>query len=496
MALNSMKDIAKLLDFHGLLVDKAGNMETSFTGICNNSKEINQGELFICKGLGFKKEYLEGAIKDGATCYVAEMDYNVDLPYVLTKDIRKAQSLIAAAFYDHPYRAFCLTGITGTKGKTTTTYDLEALLSTYAGRPTGLLSTVERFVGDDHMVSHNTTAESLDLEKLFLRAKENNLPYVTMEVSSQAYKQDRVFGLHFNYGVFLNFGEDHISPNEHENLEDYFACKLQLMTHCDTAIICKSTDRFDNIYRVAKAHARKVMVLGLEDESCDLTAINIKKEHLGFTFDVKEKSTGKVYPYSTIQEGRFNIENLLVAICIGSLEGASHQLMAKALERATAPGRMNVVWDEGIRVIVDYAHNKLSFEALFSSLKKDNPSTPIWVVTGTQGERDPQRRIDVGELCGKNADHTIFTADDPGYESLGEICEGLAAAARPFGHGVEIIHDRSRAVEQALINAPEGAIVVLAGKGGEKTQRVCGGYEPYESDVTAAKRVMESGMRK
>ncbi|HKM28650.1 MAG TPA: Mur ligase family protein, partial [Anaerovoracaceae bacterium] len=302
MALNSMKDIAKLLDFHGLLVDKAGNMETSFTGICNNSKEINQGELFICKGLGFKKEYLEGAIKDGATCYVAEMDYNVDLPYVLTKDIRKAQSLIAAAFYDHPYRAFCLTGITGTKGKTTTTYDLEALLSTYAGRPTGLLSTVERFVGDDHMVSHNTTAESLDLEKLFLRAKENNLPYVTMEVSSQAYKQDRVFGLHFNYGVFLNFGEDHISPNEHENLEDYFACKLQLMTHCDTAIICKSTDRFDNIYRVAKAHARKVMVLGLEDESCDLTAINIKKEHLGFTFDVKEKSTGKVYPYSTIQE--------------------------------------------------------------------------------------------------------------------------------------------------------------------------------------------------
>ncbi len=481
----------QLLRQEGLLATPSG-ATVSFTGLSNNSQETAAGDLFICKGYGFKPSYLQMAAERGAVCYLSEEAVaGARIPFLRVTDVRKAQSVLARWFYGVPSSGFVLTGITGTKGKTTTAFDLQAILSAYTGRPTGLISTVERFVGDEHQPSHLTTPESLDLQQLFARARDNGLPYVTMEVSSQAYKVDRVYGQYFDFGIFLNFGEDHVSPREHPTVEDYLACKLRLMENCGTAVICRETACFDRIYATAVQHAQKVCLVGIERNDCDYIARNVSKETFGFSFQVQEKNSAETFTYHLPQEGRFNVENALTAIAVGRELGIPHAVMALALERLQVPGRMNMITGGGLRVLVDYVHNRLSFQAVFDSLKKDYPGAPLYVVAGAPGERAEARRDDIGSLCGANAARVIFTSDDPGFDDPAAICQRMSrAAAQSGGARVDIVIDRTQAVEQIIREAPDGAVVILAGKGHEVTQRVRGQYEPYASDAVVARRAL------
>jgi len=487
--LQSLSEIKKMLFQAGLQAECFG-ADVHIFGLSNNSKEVRKSDLFICKGFGFKPEYLKMAEEKGAVAYLGEHPVSsVTLPFLQVSDVRKAQSLVAKAFYENPSDAFTLVGITGTKGKTTTAYDLKTLLDACTGKETGLLSTIERFVGDEHEPSHLTTPESLDLQQLFVRAKENGLPCVTMEVSSQAYKMERVYGQKFDFGLFLNFGADHICEREHPDLEDYFACKLQLMRACKTAIICRATDRFEQIYTTAKSCAEKVLVIGSEGD-CDYLLCDVVKEAIGFSFTVCQKGFEKSCRYFLPQEGRFNLENALAAITVGHEMGFPHEQMAEALKHVAVPGRMNLLQGGGVRVLVDYAHNKLSFQSLFDSLKKDYPDADLIVVAGAPGERDHARRTDIGELCGKYAKRVIFTSDDPGFDDPQEICLQMAKAAEGGGAEIEICIDRTAAVEKAVGMAKAGDVVILAGKGHEVTQRVRGEYVYYESDAAIAKRML------
>jgi len=480
-----------LLRQEGLLAAGSGR-SACITGLSNNSQAAKAGDLFICKGYGFKPSYLQMAAERGAVCYLAEEAVEgACLPFLRVTDVRKAQSVLARWFYGVPSSSFVLTGITGTKGKTTTAFDLQAILSAYAGRPTGLISTVERFVGDEHQPSHLTTPESLDLQQLFARARDNALPYVTMEVSSQAYKVDRVYGQFFDFGIFLNFGADHVSPREHPTVEDYLCCKLHLMENCHTAVICRETAYFDRVYAAASQHAQKVRLVGIERDDCDYIARNIKKETFGFSFEVQEKGRAETFTFHLPQEGRFNVENALAAIAVGREAGVPLSVMAPALEALRVPGRMNMITGAGLRVLVDYVHNRLSFQAVFDSLKKDYPGAPLYVVAGAPGERAEARRDDIGSLCGANAARVIFTSDDPGFDDPMAICQRMARAAADSGSAqVDIVIDRTAAVEQIIREAPDGAVIVLAGKGHEVTQRVRGQYEPYESDAVVARRAL------
>ena len=481
-----------LLAEHGLLKQPAKE-SVSVLGLSNNSKETKPGDLFICKGFSFKKEYLEMAEQKGAFSAIGEQEIaGSRLPFILVTDIRKAMSLLAKAFYEEPSAHFCLVGITGTKGKTTTAYDLKAIFDAHVGRETGLLSTVERFVGGLHEPSHLTTPESLDLQQLFCVANSHKLPYLTMEVSSQAYKLDRVYGQKFQYGLFLNFGEDHICDHEHSDLEDYFSCKLQLMKNCETAVVCKETDRLEEICSVASRWAKKVLLVGVEDETCDYSASQLQKEQMGFSFLIHEKKSGLIWPCRLSQEGRFNVSNALAAIAVAREEGISPETIQKALENLQVPGRMNLIAGKDLHIFVDYAHNDLSFRALFDSICQDYPEAKRIVVAGAPGERAHSRRKDIGSLCGKYADLAIFTADDPGFEDPLIICKQMEAFAKEAGEAeIRIETDRTKAVEMAVREAPAGSVVILAGKGHEVTQRVRGTYEPYESDAAVARRVLE-----
>ena len=430
---------------------------------------------------------LQKALEAGAACYVAEQPYDNAAPALLVSDVRRALSVLAAEYYGHPAEQLTLIGLTGTKGKTTTTYFIKNILDTALGHRTAVLSTVEMYTGGESTEAHLTTPESLELQQCFADTLAHGIRHLTMEVSSQAYKQQRVYGVPFTVGLFLNLSEDHIGPLEHESFEDYFQCKLQLMKNCKLAVICRGTDRFEEIYAAAKAHAERVLVCG-NDPSCDLWVENIRKETPGFTFTVCDKNSRR--DFRITMEGRFNIENALAAITITRALGLPDDAIAAGIADVSVPGRMNVLQKDGRTVIVDYAHNFLSFTALFRSLKQDYPSAPIKVLCGCPGHKNLKRRVDIGHLCGEYADFVYLTAEDPGFEDPAEICREMAGYIGESHHRCIILPDRAAAVERSIAELAPGEILILAGKGEEDYQKVQGRYDFYESDLAIARRCL------
>ncbi|MBP3501662.1 MAG: UDP-N-acetylmuramyl-tripeptide synthetase [Oscillospiraceae bacterium] len=489
-----MKDaqsLAQELRRHDLLNDSAIPAVT-FTGISNDSRQVKPGDLFICKGYGFKPEYLQMAAERGAVCYMAPQPIEGSaLPCLTVTDVRRAQSLTAQWFYDHPSASLTLIGITGTKGKSTTTCMTHEVMNAVAGRRTGLLSGVEHYVGSDAELPHLTTPESLDFQRMLSLIRDNGLGIATTEISSQAYQVSRVYGEHFDFGVFLNIGPDHISEREHPTMEDYLACKIALLENSETAIICRDTAYFDTVYAAAKAKAKRVLLVGIEQDDCDYIAGDIKRRPTGgYTFTVTERDTGAAYPYSVAMDGLFNISNALVAIAIGRRMQGDPAVIARALSELKVAGRADVYEGGGITVLINYMHNGISCEATLKGIMHDYPGAYITVVQGIAGHRSPQRLQGIGEACGKYADRIFFTADDPGFEDPRDLGNRLAHAAADGKAEITVEPDRTIAVERAILEAPEGSVVVLGGKGPEDTQCVGNEYVYYESDPAITKRML------
>ncbi len=490
----SFRRMVEALEQEGLLSEYSCPEELfdhDYTYLSYNSADVKENTFFICKGVAFKEEYLRDALRKGAGAYIAQSPYEgVEAPYIQVNDIRKAMSLVSILFYGQAYKALKVVGLTGTKGKTTTTYFVKNILDQLCGKRSGVLSTVEVYTGVEDHDAHLTTPESPDLQKHFAQCRESGIPYLTMEVSSQAYKMQRVYGMDFDVGMFLNLGEDHVGPLEHESAEDYFQCKLQLMKHCKCAVINRGSDRFEEIYESAKAHAERVIVFGMEkSEECDYWVSDIVKEEIGFSFLVHGKD-GYEKQFKISMAGRFNVENALAAFCAAKALNADDESIAAGLYRSEAKGRMNLFVKDGITVIVDYAHNFMSFSKLYESLKLDYPGQPIKVVVGCPGGKNYHRRRDIGQLSGQNADFMYLTAEDPGFEDVCEICREIASYLEPYKTPYAIIEDRALAVETAIHEAQRGDVIILAAKGEEIYQKVRGKYEPYESDLAIVKRLM------
>lgn len=501
----SIKQAVELLEQDGLLVGydcPPQLLEHRFSHLSYSSADVTPDTFFICKGATFKEEYLRDAIAKGAGVYLAQSLYEgVDCPHILVSDIRKAMSLVSIAFYQKAYRNFRVVGLTGTKGKTTTTYFMKNILDAFcrrnpqlcAAQKSAVLSTVEVDTGIEHHEAHLTTPESPDLQRYFAQTRDSGLPFLTMEVSSQAYKLSRVYGMDFDIGMFLNIGEDHIGPLEHTDFEDYFSCKLQLMEHCRTAIVNREMDHAQRVLEHARAHAQRVLTFGkletadLDDDDCWILR-DIQKEEQGFTFTT---SHGLAQDSWRIRmAGRFNVENALAAILAAKALGVDDQSIREGLLQNEVQGRMNLFEKDGVTVLVDYAHNFLSFQKMYESLKADYPGQRIVVVVGCPGGKAQLRRRDIGTLSGQNADYLYLTAEDPQFEDVRSICEEIASFVKPYGTPYEIIEDRAQAVEKAITTAQKGDVIVLAAKGEEVYQKVRGEYVYYESDLAIAKRLL------
>ena len=434
-------DYINILKTNGLLVSYNCGEETDIKGLTYDSNEAAAGTLFVCKGAAFKEQYLKDAAAGGAVIYVSEKLYpDVDIPYIQVNDIRRSMPFLADLFFDSAFKKMRLTGITGTKGKSTTAYYIKTILDLYEksvkGPETAISSSIDMYDGLKRYESHITTPESIELFRHFKNAADSGIDFFTMEVSSQALKYNRVDLVNFDIGIFMNISEDHISPIEHPDFEDYFASKLRIFAQTKTALICTDSDHFERI-KDASAASEKVITFGTKPGS-DIYGYNIRKIDDEIHFNVKCDRFDREFVLT--MPGLFNVENALAAIAAALCYDIPEDIIYDALRVARSKGRMELFSsnDKKVIAIVDYAHNKLSFEKLFESVLAEYPGRRIVTIFGCPGKKALLRRSQLGTLSGKYSDIVYLVPEDPGDEPAELISKEIAGYVTAEGCPYEI----------------------------------------------------------
>ena len=327
----------KLLLRHNCTLDTAKH---AVNHVAYDSNRTVRNTLFICKGAGFREAYLHDAVRRGAFAYISEVEYNVQVPCLLVSDVKKALALAASIFYENPAKDLCLIGITGTKGKSTTAYYIKYILDDYMrelGKPeTGIISSIDTYDGVIKEESRLTTPESLELQMHFRNAADSGIEYMTMEVSSQALKYGRLHEVRFDAGVFLNISEDHISPIEHSDMEDYFASKLKIFSQCKTACVNTDSDQFPQIMEAAE-NADRILTFGTK-EGAGIYGYDIRKNGMDTHFRVRCDRFDREFMLT--MPGLFNVENALAAIAVANTLKIPEEHIYTGLRRARSSGRM------------------------------------------------------------------------------------------------------------------------------------------------------------
>lgn len=467
--------------------EEISNKKVSYVSF--NSQDIRYDTLFICKGAHFTVDYLLSALEEGAFAYISEVSYEEQapgVPHILVNDMRKAMALIADLFYNQVWKRLTITGITGTKGKSTTTYFMRYILDEYLKaqkKPlSAVISGIDNYDGIVNEESHLTTPEALDLHRHYDNAVRTGIEFLTMEVSSQALKYDRTRGIVFDVGCFLNIGIDHISDIEHPNFEDYLNAKMVLFSQCKTACINLDSDCAERAIEEAKGKAEKIITFGQTPEA-DIYGYHIEPGKKGISFRVKCDSFEEEFKIG--MTGLFNVENALAAIAISYALNVPLKYVKAGLKKARVSGRMEIYTSRsgGLDVIVDYAHNQMSFESLFASTKKEYPGKKITIVFGCPGKKALGRRKELGDIAGKYADKVYITEEDAGEEPVMKISEEIAGHVREFDCPCEIIVDREEAIRQAIETADDNTVVLITGKGRETRQKRGTQYIDTPSDV-------------
>ena len=458
-----------------------------------NSKEVKEDTFFICKGAAFKAQYLAESAEKGAFAYVSEVKYDVDIPYILVKDIRCAMPILAKKFFESPAEKLKVTGITGTKGKSTTTYYIKAIIDDYmdgtGGKESAMISTIDVYDGVIKKESHITTPEAVELQEHFRHAVDSGIEYLTMEVSSQALKYNRVDELEFDTGIFLNISEDHVSPIEHADFEDYFSSKLRIFPQTKTAIVNLDMDFADRTLAEARK-AKKVLTFGTK-EGADIYGYDIQKDGHNILFRVKCDRFDE--DFMLTMPGLFNVENALAAIAVAYEYEIPMEYIKSGLKRARSSGRMEFYpsKDNKIIAIVDYAHNKLSFEKLFDSIRKEYPTYKLCTIFGCPGKKSLARRHDLGTIAGMYSKKVYITAEDPGFEPVEDISRDIAQYVEAQGCPYVMIEDRGEAIKAAIEDVDEPTILLITGKGNETRQKYGSEYLDCPSDVEYTKKYLE-----
>lgn len=486
-----MKMVKQLLE--GLTYEiLQGEIDKPITSVVYDSRKADKDCLFICiAGAAVDGHKFAGdVIEKGASVLVVSRDVREQLgdvdfsqvTIVKVEDTRYAMAFISAAYFDHPASKLKTIGITGTKGKTTTTYLVKSILE-QAGHKVGLIGTIEIIIGDTHIPAKNTTPESYLLQEYFAKMVEMGMDTVVMEVSSQGLMMHRSQGFIFDIGIFTNIEPDHIGPNEHKDFDDYMHCKGLLFKQCKIGIVNGDDAHFED---VTKNHTCVLETYGFS-EGVDYRAEDLKlisgPGFLGIDF----KATGKMEMDVEVHApGRFSVYNALCAIAICTHFGVTKEQMLTAVKNAKVKGRIELVHvSDEFTLMIDYAHNAMALESLLTTLKEYNPKRLVSLF-GCGGNRSKLRRYEMGEVSGKLADLTIITSDNPRDEEPQDIINDIKLGiGKTDGQYVEII-DRRAAIAYAIREGQPGDIVVLAGKGHEDYQEIKGQKYPMdERDIIA-----------
>ena len=472
-----------------------GSTDIEITEIVNDSRKVKKGCVFPCiRGASFDgHKFAAEVASKGAAAIVAEED--VDVPdgvtVILVKDSRIAMARMACAWFGYPADRLKMIGITGTKGKTTTTYMVKSILES-AGHKVGLIGTIETLIGSSRIPSANTTPESLLLQEYLAKMVKAGCDAVVMEVSSQALMLHRVEGITFDIGVFTNISADHIGPAEHSSFEDYMECKSRLFKMCRRGIF-----NGDDIHlgRIMEGHTCSVETFGLKN-TCDLYADGIelvyRPGYLGTKFCVRCEDD---YEVTTDIPGKFSVYNSLCAIAVCRHFGVTKEQMQSALADVKVKGRVEMVKvSDDFILMIDYAHNAMALESILSTLREYHPSR-IVCVFGCGGNRARSRRYEMGEVSGRHADFTILTSDNPRYEDPEAILDDIEVGMKRTKGRYIRIADRREAIAYAIHNGQPGDVIVLAGKGHEDYQEICGKKYPMDERVLIADILAEDAKK-
>ncbi|MDO4188504.1 MAG: UDP-N-acetylmuramoyl-L-alanyl-D-glutamate--2,6-diaminopimelate ligase [Lachnospiraceae bacterium] len=470
-----------------------GNIDREISTLVNDNRKLEKDCVFVCiEGANFDGHVaVYDAIDEMAAAVIVMKDVDVPLnsetAVVKVKDTRAALALTSAAYFSYPTREIKVIGITGTKGKTTTTYLIKSILEN-AGYKVGLIGTIETIIGDEHIPSKNTTPESYILQETFRKMVDSGIDICVMEASSQGFLMKRTLGTEFEIGIFTNLEPDHIGPNEHESFENYLECKGMLFKQCKLGILNADDEHVDDIL---KGHTCEVLKYGMSEEA-DYKAENIElyseKGTLGIAFDVCGRINTRV---EIDMPGKFSLYNALTAVAVCAHLGILEDNIKTALKSAKVKGRIEMVnVSDEFTLMIDYAHNAMALESLLTTLKEYEGGRLVCVF-GCGGNRARSRRFEMGEVSGRLADLTIITSDNPRFEEpLDIIADIVTGIEKTDGEYIKI-PDRKDAIKYAIENGQKGDIIVLAGKGHEDYQEIQGKKYPMDERVLIAEVLEE-----
>lgn len=458
-----LNDVLKGIDYEII----KGNVDTYVSGICYDSRKVTGGNIFVCLigTLSDGHDYIDMAISKGASVIIVQNDVDVleDVVVIKLDDTRKYLSRLSINFFGDPASDLITIGITGTKGKTTTSWMIKNILEEDNKR-VGVIGTMGIFYDDKHYETVNTTPESYDIQKSLREMVDAGIKYVVMEISSQALKVGRVDGMVFDYGIFTNLTQDHIGDGEHSNMEEYIYCKSLLFKQCRYGIF-----NIDDIHY-------KDMILGCtcdihtygHSEKADLVIENVELLRKENFIGVDVTTTGILNDSFLVNTpGEFSAYNGVCAVLLTYLIGCNISSIKKALSRVAVKGRVEIVpVSDKFSVIIDYAHNGVSMENILTTMRSYNPKR-IVSLFGCGGNRSRDRRYDMGEISGRLADFTIITEDNSRYESVFDIMNDIEIGLKKTNGKYIKIANRDEAIWYALSNAKEGDIILLLGKGHE-----------------------------
>lgn len=479
-----------------------GTMDKEVKNVVNDSRKVEEGSLFFCirGAVTDGHKYVPDVIRRGAAVLIVEVPVEApeDVTVIQVEDGRYAMALISAAYYGNPAEQMKIIGITGTKGKTTTTYMVKSILEA-AGYKVGLIGTIEVIIGDKVIPAHNTTPESCTIQAYFRQMADEGCQIVVMEVSSQGLMLHRTAGIPFEIGIFTNIEPDHIGPAEHSSFEEYIECKSRLFRQCRLGIV-----NADDVHleKILKGHTCQIESFGFSDQA-DLRAVDLqlvsKKGYLGIAYtavchDAAESvvdapvSNGdaqkaQCFPVEIDIPGKFSVYNSLTAIAVCRHFHVAVGDIQAALKMAKVKGRVEMVKvSDEFTLMIDYAHNAMALQSLLTTLREYHPKRLVCMF-GCGGNRSRLRRYEMGEVSGRLADFTIITSDNPRYEKPEEIIDDIVTGIEKTDGAYIKIADRREAIAYAIHHGQPGDIIVLAGKGHEDYQEIEGKYYPMDERV-------------
>ena len=440
-----------------------------------DSRKVRKNCVFVClRGANCDgHSYVDKALDNGACVVVADHELSVpqDVVLLIVEDTRRTLAEISANFFGNPARSLTTIGITGTKGKTTTSFMIKSVLES-AGKKCGLIGTIGAIYGDNEIKLENTTPESYELQKHMRKMADFGCEYVVMEASSIGLKTHRLDGFSFDLGIFTNFSRDHIGGAEHKDMEEYLECKSMLFRKCKTGIINIDDDFAE---KMTKNSTCTIYTFG-KNKNADYQIGNIQPERSGNFLGLRADFSGKISLKRAFVgvPGEFNAYNALAAVSVCDILGINSEAILQGLGNVKIKGRMEPLsFSDDFLMFIDYAHNAVSMKNVLLTLRKYSPRRLV-VLFGAGGNRPKIRRYEMGEVAGNLADLSVITSDNPRYEEPLDIIEDIKKGIDKTKGKYVVIVDREQAIEYCIKDARTGDIIVLAGKGHEDYQDIKG----------------------